>query len=434
MTDFSDSLTIWLPGVLIMLGLVLCSGFFSASETAFFFLSRDQIRGFATGNSRQRVVARLMADPDRLLTAVLFWNLLINLAYFTVGIITINRLSASGFRMVATVVGVSNLIGMIVLGEVLPKSTAAVFRLRMAPLAGWPIAAAVRLLDPVIPVMGKAAQILRRTFWPDVTHEPHLNPQDLERAVDTSAALSSEMLHIEQQILHNILDLNEIRAEEVMRPRSYCIAVAPDGQLANWRGKPIGAVDYLMIHDTAKDLFTGAVALGAITSTGSQTFQDLAEPVVYVPWSASLSYVLTELRKRFCGVAVVVHEHGEMVGVVSYEDVLETILSESPSRTRRMLRREPLIEIGPSRFHVEGLATLRYIARRLRVPYDAENDTLLTLSGLFHGVLERIPRVNDCIQWNGWTLTAIEVTQRGQVRVLIEPDDGRGHLMPETQP
>ena len=101
MSEFADSFHIWLPGTLLMLALMLFSAFFSASETAFFFLSREQIRRFSSGNSRQRMVSALMADPDRLLTAVLFWNLVINLAYFSVGIVVMHKLNDGGYTLVA---------------------------------------------------------------------------------------------------------------------------------------------------------------------------------------------------------------------------------------------------------------------------------------------------------------------------------------------
>ncbi len=402
-----------------MLALLTCSAFFSASETAFFFLSRDQIRRFTIGNGRQRMVAALMADPDRLLTAVLFWNLVINLAYFSVGIVVVQKLSTDGFTFVAGVLSILNLMGMIVVGEVLPKSTAVVFRETIAAAASWPLAAAVAVLDPVIPSLGRIARVLRRSFWPHVRHEPHLQPEDLEKAIDASATFTTELLDIEQQVLHNILDLNELAVEEVMRPRNLSVAVAPEDTLQSLSVAAIANTDYLLIKEPDSEIFTRAVALARVTGRADMTFAELAEPVVYVPWCASLAYVLAELRNRYSSVAVVVHEHGEIVGTVSYEDLLETVLSDAPSRTRRVLRREPMIEIGENRYHAEGLVTLRYLCRHLRIPFDGEDDTLNTLAGLFHDELERIPVVGDRVVWEGWIFTAIEVTPRGQLRALI---------------
>ena len=59
--------------------LILCSAFFSSSEAALFYLNRHQRRRLASGNRAQRTCARLLDEPDRLLSAVLFWNLVANL-------------------------------------------------------------------------------------------------------------------------------------------------------------------------------------------------------------------------------------------------------------------------------------------------------------------------------------------------------------------
>ena len=421
MSEFTESAHIWLHGVTLMLVMMLCSAFFSASETAFFFLSRDEIRRFRSGNGRQKLVATLIADPDRLLTAVLFWNLLINLAYFSVGVVVMQKLTTGGFRFVAASVGVLNLVGIIVLGEVLPKSTSAVFRIAISSLVSWPLAMSVAVLDPVIPLLGRVAQILRRAFWPHIQHEPHLEPEDIEKAIDASAVFTTELLEAEQRVLHNILDLNELAVELCMRPRNFSLAVKSTDTLASLTATRIAHADYLMVKDPESDIYSGAVPLGRIFGKSHKPFSELAEPVIYVPWCSTLAYVLAELRNRYRSVAVVVHEHGEMVGTVTYEDLLEFVLSDSPSRTRRILRREPLIQIGENRFHAEGLVTLRYLCRHLRIPFENDDDALTTLAGLFHDELGAIPEIGDKLEWGGWSFTAIEVSPRGQLRALIEP-------------
>lgn len=420
MAELVQSLSIWLPGVALMSTLVLASAFFSSSETAFFFLSRDQIRGFSKGSGGQRMVAALMTDPERLLTAVLFWNLLINLAYFTVSFVITHRLSHAGHHRVAALVAIGSLVAIIVFGEVLPKSIAVTFRETVAPLVSWLLAAAVRVVDPILPVLGHVARILRRTFWPGIRPEPHLDPRDLEHAIDASAAMSEDMLQIEQQVLHNILDLSEIRVEEIMRPRSHCVMVAPDDTFASLR-QPTQDLSYLLIQRPGEHHVRAAVALDGITVPATLPFRQLSEKVVCVPWCARLAWTFTELQRRYCGVAVVVNELGEMLGIVTYEDILETMLTERPSRTRRLLKREPVIRIGQNRFHADGLVTLRYLSSVLRVDFEPEDDEQYTISGLFHEELERLPRTDDHITWNGWRFAVIESDPKGKLRVLIEP-------------
>jgi len=423
MNNLLESATIWLPWCGAMVVLILGSGFFSSSETAFFFLNRDQISHYSTGTSRQRMVASLMQNPDRLLTGVLFWNLVINLSYFATGIVLVGRLTKAGFSGTAALAGVLNLLGMIVAGEVIPKSLAVIRAQQIAQLCAWPLAISLAILDPLIPVLGRFARMLRRTFWPHIKREAQLNPADLERALDTSAALGRDMLQEEQHVLHNVLDLNEQQAEEIMRPRGFCLTVPPDGRLESVQIPNIQNVDYLLVQDRNNHELHGVLPLEHLRRMTSQTFAEVAQPVVFVPWCASLAQVLTQLEGGFRGVAVVVHEHGEMVGILPYEDIIASVVSESPSRTRRMLRREPLIKVDENRYHAEGLVTLRYLARRLRVLLTPDDEALFTLAGLFQERLERIPVRGDRLNWHGWILTAIDVTDRGLVRVLVEPQE-----------
>ena len=109
----------------------------------------------------------------------------------------------------------------------------------------------------------------------------------------------------------------------------------------------------------------------------------------------------------------------ETVGVVTYEDLVETILSPLPGRAKRVLHREPVLEVAPGRFHVDGLTTLRHLALRIGVDFEPTIDGLLTVSGLFHDTLERLPVVGDKCDWHGWEITVIDADKRGRVRVMV---------------
>src|SRR5690606_3727483 len=104
-----DSAALWLPGVVAMTLLAAASAFFSASETAIFSLSREELRRMQTGNPGERLTATLMRNPDRLLTVILFWNLMINLSCFAVGLVTAKRLVDAQQPAAAGVLGLANL-------------------------------------------------------------------------------------------------------------------------------------------------------------------------------------------------------------------------------------------------------------------------------------------------------------------------------------
>ncbi len=410
-----------------MVCLVFFSAFFSASETAFFYLSRAQVRSFAAGTPRQRVVAALMSTPERLLSAVLFWNLLINLLYFAVSVTVVHRLSAGAFQVTAGAFGIGSLLFMIMFGEVCPKSIAVVFRGQLAPLVAWPLAAAVRVLDPVLPMLEKVARVVRRGFWPGLVPEPVLRPEDLEQAVDASGE-SAAVRVAEKQVLLNVLELSEVTAEELMRPRGmYAILTLPLDSEQLRAVKP--RTDFAVVVAAGSDDVIGSLALDSVSGPLPQDCSALVEDVFHVPWCATVASVLQTMRERYLNVAVVVDEYGSTMGIVTYHDVVDAILLPQPGRTQRLLRREPVVQVAEGKFEVEGLTTLRYLSRRLGLDHDPVSDASLTVAGLLHDELEELPREGQSCRWKGWVVRVLEASDRGVRTALLERDQPEG-----TQP
>ncbi len=408
----------WLPAILAMAGLVLASGFFSSSETALFYLSRDDLRAFRVGPRRQRLVASLLANPDRLLTAVLFWNLLINLTYFAVSIVLSRRIAADNTRF-ATAIPLLSLLGIILFGEVIPKSIAVVFRRRLAAWLAWPLTIAVRIFDPIAPIFLVTTEFLHRVFWPHVTVEPALEADDLEQAVDNSAR-TTEVVIQERQVLHNILDLGEISVEEVMRPRGTWVTLPLPIHLQDLDAQAVETGFVVVGGD--QDIVKSIIPLDHRASLPDTHLERLAEEVIPVPWCARLAPVLQRMRDTFSSAACVVNEYGDAVGILTHDDILDTILSPEPSRARRLLRREPIESIGEGRYEVQALTTLRYLSRRLQLDYEPDPEHQVTVNGLLQEQLERVPVAGDECLWQGHRIRVIEASGRGPIKVLVARD------------
>ncbi|MCA8993970.1 MAG: DUF21 domain-containing protein [Planctomycetaceae bacterium] len=424
MTAVIDTLPQWLPGVLTMAVLVVASGFFSGSETALFYLSRDEQRRLQSGSSAERTAAELLSNPDRLLTAVLFWNLVINLAFFAVSLVTAKRLVSSGHASLAGVLSILSVSSLVLLGEVIPKSLAVSLRYPIAVLAGWPLSISVRILDPVIPVLGHISNAIQRVLWPRVTPEPYLQTEDLERAIETSE-LGVELAALEQEVLQRVIDLSEMTAEELMRPRNTLKLWEPPVHLTDLQTH-LAAIDFLFLSDVDDETIVSAVSLDELSKLPEKNLETLAEKVIFVPWCSLLADVLAELRAKLCRVAVVVNEYGDTIGVVTESDILDTLLDPEASRARRLLRSEPIQPIGDHRIRVHGLTTLRYLARHLDIDFDVGDDNLLTVSGLLQELLGRFPQIGDECRWEQFTLKVVDAGILGrEVRVDIDLVDHR---------
>jgi len=418
MNSLLESAGNWLPGALLMAILIALSAFYSACETALFYLSRDELRRMQSGRPAERLAASLLRDPERLLSVVLFWNLFINLAYFAVSLVAARRLISAGQPTAAATLSLIGFVALIFFGEVAPKNLAVNLRRPIAIIAAGPIAFSARILDPILPFFAATTRALQRVLWPNLKPEPYLELDDIERAVETSE-LGVEIAQVEQQILTRILELSDMTAEEVMRPRgTYHVWQAPV-HLEDLKSR--GTIpEVMLIADHDPDNLSRALLLYDLNSLPEKHLEKVAEEVIHVPWCGTIADTLSSMRSRMVSVASVVNEYGETVGVITEDDILDTIFNPQSSRGKRLLEREPITFDSEKRMIVDGLTTLRYLASRLDADYSGEDETPVTIVALLHEELERFPVIGDVCLWEGYQFEVIQAGEPGdpiQVRL-----------------
>jgi len=403
------------PWLAIMGVLILGSAFFSSSEAALFYLNRQQRRRLASGNRAQRLAAQLLARPDRLLTAVLFWNLVINLAYFALASILSIGLEKSGRTTEAGAMAVGSLITLIVLSEMLPKSLAVLHPQGLAMLAAVPLSTAVRLVDPILPVLRTVNVVSRRLLWPGFQPEPYLRVRDLERAVQLSRE-DATLLAQERRVLENIVSLSELRADELMRPRTQVRVFHPPVRLADLQGQltPSG---YLLVTEPDSDEVAGGIALRELCNIPEEHLENYAEPVVYVPWCTTAAQAFQTMQRHNRRVAAVVNEYGETVGILTLDDIFQTIFGPEPSRSERLLRRPAIVQVDENRWEVNGITSLRRLARHFGVARPPSKS--VTVEGVIQETLERLPQVGDVCRFGPFQFKVLEASSRGQLRVEL---------------
>lgn len=408
------------PWLTAMGVLILGSAFFSSSEAALFCLRRPDRHRLASGNRPQRVAATLLAEPDRLLTAVLFWNLLFNLTYFTIVSIVSLRLDREG-HTAAGAFAVGSLLVMIVLSEMLPKSLAVLQPQKLVSVVAIPLAVTVRLLDPIIPGFRLANLLSRRLLWPRFRPEPYLRVGDLERAVQLSTS-DATLVEQEQRVLQAIVLLSEIRADELMRPRIQFRLFRPPVSLKDLEGRlpPSG---YLLVSEPDSDEVAAAIALRQLSSVPTEHLEHYAETVVYVPWSTTVAEVLEVMQRQDRQVAAVVNELGETIGILTFDDILETIFSRAPSRSERLFQRVPIRRVDLHTWHVTGVTSLRRLVRHFEVDRPASKSQ--TVAGVVQEMLQRLPRPGDQCDWGPFRFKVLDEGPPGQLLVELTRTDAK---------
>ncbi|MBC7578471.1 HlyC/CorC family transporter [Tardiphaga sp.] len=325
----------WITCV-IVLGCLLVSAFFSASETALTAASRaSMLRLSKQGNREAGVVTGLFAMRGRMIGALLLGNNISNIAasalatgLFTAWFGDVGVLYATGVMTVLVVI----------FAEVLPKTVAINAPDRVSLLVARPMMVMVIFLAPLLMLIEAIVRVLMRLVGIPLGHnQPILSPTErLRSAVD----LIHQEGGVEKQdrdMLGGLLDLNELQVSDVMVHRTEMVMINADlpseelvrevlateyTRIPLWRDKPENIVGVL--H--AKDLLRAIRA-----SEGDMSKIDvstIALPPWFVPEMRPVSDQLKAFRRRKTHFALVVDEYGEVEGMVTLEDILEEIVGD----------------------------------------------------------------------------------------------------------
>jgi putative hemolysin len=416
-----DNLLSMLPIFGAMIVLLACSAFFSASEAALFYLPSRDRRSMKSGTPGEQAATSLLQDADRLLSAVLFWNLVINVTYFALASIVSIRMEHSPNLGQTWAVGfaIVSLLGIIFFSEMLPKSIGVLIPRQLARFLSLPLSVTVRAVDPLMPLLRSINLISRRLLWTSFQPEPAIDVEDIERAIKHSGSDESLILQ-EQAVLQNIVQLSKIRIEEWMRPRGQFHVYQPPVAFQDLDdGVPPSG--YLLISETDGREIEKAIRLDNQFQLPATELERLAEPVLYLPWCATVANALEKMSHRDREVTAVVNEWGETIGILTIEDILETVFTYSPSRTQRLLDLPPLEEIEPGKWRVIGMMSINQLARRLDV--EIPETSSVTVGGVVQETLQRLAEEGDQCDWGPFQILVIDAAQRGAMLLELSMNE-----------
>lgn len=394
-----------LPWLIAMILLMAGSGFFSASEAALFYL-RPRIREkMQNGTAGEQMAFQLTEKPERLLSAILFWNLVINIAYFAISSIIAIRLERTSSSGASIAFAVLSLLSIIFFSEMLPKNVAVLRPRWLASAFSIPLSFAVKAVDPIMPLLRSVNLISRRLIWPGFEPETYMEVADLEKAIEHTAD-NAELIKQEQTVMRNIVGLSSLRVDELMRPRTQFVTFQPPVSRLDLVKHGLPDSGYLLVSEPDTLEVSHAIRLDNQYELAEEEIERFAEPVQYLPWCATVAEAFELMSQRQREVTVVVNEYGDTIGVVTIEDILETVFHDSPSRARRLLDVEPLTKVDETTWHVSGMMSLRRLAKQLSVELP-EADSV-TLGGAMQEEMQKLCEKGDQCQWGPLQLKVID--------------------------
>jgi Mg2+/Co2+ transporter CorB len=408
----------------ILLLLLLLSGFFSASETSMMAINRHRLNHMLRkGNKAAKLTSRLLGKVDKLLGSILLGNTLLNVAAAAVtNIIVLRMFGQDDLAILLGTLAVT--FALLVFSEIMPKIIAASYPERIALPASYVLTPLITLFHPVVSVAGGMVKgvlwLLRIKIQTDQSKQKMTLEELRGLVLDAEHFLPRK----HQKMLLNLVDLERITVNDVMIPRNQIEALDLHEEMSRLREQIITCHHTLLpVYEDAPSNIIGILhAKRALTLLQGSSFdldalkEVLNEPY-FIPSETPLLKQLQQFQERHSRLGLVVDEYGELLGLVTLENILEEIVGEfttqAPSQTGKYLRRDD------GSFLLEGGSSLRELNRKLGLHFPL--DGAKTLNGLILERLEDIPEAGTSLKISGYPMEIIQTQDRVVKVVRIFP-------------
>jgi len=393
--DFDEIPLSWELAALVLL--LVMSGFFSIAETSMMALNRYRLRHMvAQGHGGARRAAALLRHTDRLLGAILIGNNVVNAAAATLAsVIAVELVGQGRMAYAVSTLGISFVI--IVFAEITPKVIGATYPERIALPLAYMLGPLQKLLTPAIWFVNLFSRPLLRLVGVrpgEASEAPRLSPGEIRTLVRESSAFMPKK-HV--TILLNLFDLTDITVQDIMLPRARIESLKLDDDVATIARHL--ATSYHMrlpvFRDSRGDVL-GVLHLRKVLSPlmagtlDKAQIEALLAPPYFVPATTPVFAQMQYFQENEERIALVVDEYGELMGLVTLEDIIEEIIGKFT--TSVPVAAHALAWGADGSATIDGATPVREVNRALGLELPTEGPK--TLNGLILEHLRDIPEAD----------------------------------------
>jgi CBS domain containing-hemolysin-like protein len=400
--------------IVVLALLILCSGYFSATETAFSAMNRIRMKTLAERSKRAALTLRLAEDYDRLLSTILVGNNLVNIAATSLATILFVRHWGDLGPTLSTI---AMTVAVLIFGEVTPKSLAKDAPERFAMFSAPLLRALMVVLTPVNGFFALWKRMLNLLFRPP--EDPGITGEELLTMVD-EAQSDGGINPNEGELLRSAIEFYDIDASDILIPRVDVVAVDVDEPREQVRQVfADSGFSRLLVYQESIDNVVGVL--------NQKDFYDprkedkplkalLTDPLFVTPGIKSFQ-LFSLLQKNRAHMAVIVDEYGGTVGIVTLEDILEELVGEIWDEHDQVV--EEIRQTGPGCYQVLGTARLEDLSDLLSLE---EEPDCSTVGGWVMHRFGRIPVPGDTFTQGDLTVTVTRCDGPRVVEVAIRKD------------
>lgn len=404
--------------IFLILTIIVLSAIVSSSEAALLSVSIGKIKEIlnTSKNKKQKHKAKnLISIKDNLqkhISTIVILNNIINI----IGSIYVGVLATKIFGQVyvGMISGILTFL-IIIFAEIIPKLYGEKYSLEISIVISNILIKTTWTLTPILKFIGLITKIF-------IKENP--NGGVSEGEIKELAYLSQEEGNItkeESERITNVFKLDDLSVYDIMIPKHKTriidynakfsevidvinetgftrLPVIRNGEIAGL----INAKDLFKYHNNRKNFMIGKIL----------------RPILYAPESMKLNVLEEKFKKERNHMAIVINEHGDFIGIVTFEDIIEEVIGEIEDEFDPL--EKPLInEMGEGKYIVDTCINIDELEEELNIELEDLNDEYSTLNGYLIDKFGNIPRVNQDLKTNKYSIRVLRISKRRILEVEI---------------
>lgn len=409
--------------ILIIAILVICSSFFSASETAFTGLNKIRLKTMADdGNKKAAKVLHLAENYDRLLSTILIGNNIVNIAASSLATVIFTSKFGGNGSWISTIVMT---VIVLICGEILPKSFAKEHSEGLS-LFFYPV---LKGLIIIFLPLSAFFSILNKAFlrlFKKKIEDPYITEDELLTMIDEIEE-EGMIKPYERELISSAIKFDDIEVKEILTPRSEVVAIESDSTIeeihelfkqTKYTRIPVfkETIDNIIgiLHE--KDFYQHAFECDF--KEENFKLKKILKDVSYVSEQTKISKVFKMFQEKKTHMGVVLDQFDGTLGIVTLEDIIEELVGEIWDETDEIF--EETKQIGEDEYLVSGKEMLDDAFEIIGIEKDDEEENQ-TVNSWLSRVMERIPTAGDNFLYQDeWKITVLSATKKGAIEIKFK--------------
>jgi putative hemolysin len=373
-----------LNDIFIIASLLLLSGFFSSSETAFIVANRIKIELRSRKKNLYAQNAQyFIQNPDSFYSTILLSNTVVNNAFVSIiSVSLIQHLKLEEFEIL-----IVSSVMLFIIGEMIPKYLGRELADDLVLISSTPLRILSIILFPFIKISSKISGLMnKRNKREEIDMFNTYDKEDFKNLIDESSE-AGKMDEEQSDIITKVIEIREQRIYEAITTRTDIIGVEISSSVEEVLDKFIeSGYSKLIVYEDNLDNICGFVLLKDLFNK-PQDLKSIIRDIVFIPDTKKSMEMLNEFLNKQFSIAVVVDEFGGTAGIITIEDLIEELFGEI--RDEYDVEENVVRKIDSNTFILSGKVEIDY----LNDEYDLniEGGDYETIAGFITSELGRIP-------------------------------------------